>query len=114
MAPGAALGVRAGAGGFLGKQQPHALRGQERGVAGAAGDPHSSCQQLCGMGIQQQGTGMGTVPTPALNPQIPAVPTARLVPSIHPWSQQCWEGIVRSSTVGAHWARPGSALGAAG
>lgn len=34
-----APGVRAGAGASLGGQQPHALRGQESGVTGGAGDP---------------------------------------------------------------------------
>lgn len=106
----------AGAGAFLGKHQPHALRGQERGVTGSAGDPHSPCQQLCGTSIQVQGAGMGTVPAPALDLQAPPVPTTHLVPSKHPQSvwAGCWEGITGSSTVGAHWAEPGSALGAAG
>lgn len=81
---------------------------------GGAEDPHSSCQQLCGTNIRVQGTGMGTVPTPALDPQTPLVPTTHLVPSKDPRRQRSWKGITGSSTVGAHWPGPGSALGAAG
>lgn len=77
-----------------------------------AGDPHSSCQQLCETSIRVQGTGTGTVPAPALDPQTPPVPTTHLVPPKHP--RRCWEGITGSSTAGAHRPGPGSALGAAG
>lgn len=81
---------------------------------GGAGDPHSSCQQLCGTNIQVEGTGTETVPAPALDPQTPPVPTTHLVPSKHPQSQRCWEGILGSSTMGAHRPGPGSAPGASG
>lgn len=77
---------------------------------GGAGDPHSSCQQLCGTNVQVS----VPVPVPALDPQTPPVPTTHLVPSKHPQSQRCREGILGSSTMGTHRPGPGSAPGASG